>query len=177
MVEAFWKIVWPFLKKNPSYHRIQQLKSWAFIWQGIIYRQGEQPDLLGPEVRLSEVKFFEPQKHGNGLKVEHRNNFVLFQHKVLLVQDQHTVVVDTLSHVSFKEHVSTFKPSILASLLLLAECSSHIQGKKLQISAVSVVTCLQRCMGNWESNNSFTSKRDKLSWCADPFLCALMATN
>lgn len=74
--------------------------------------------------------------------------------------------MDTLSHVSFKEHVSTFKPSILASLLLLADYSSHIQGKKLQISTGSVVTCLQRCTGNQESNNSFTSKRYWLSRCS-----------
>lgn len=119
------------------------------VWQGITHLGGEQPSLLGPDVKLNEIKLFEPQKNGNNIKVGCRNNFGSFHHRVRLVQDQHTLVVGTFSHVSFEGCMYMINFSILADLLSFVRVFlTHGGGKAVQISMGSIVTCLRGCVGN-----------------------------
>ena len=75
--------------------------------------------------------------------------------------------------------MSVINFSTLAGLLLLGKVViRHSGGNAVQISTGSVGTCWWGCGGNeQESENSFTSKRHRLSRCAHPLRCALMATN
>lgn len=127
------------------------------VWQGITYLvgrggvagEGDQPSFLGPDVKFNEIKLFEPQKNVNNIKVGCRNNFVSFHHRVRWVQDQLTVVVGTLSHVSFEGYMYMINFSILAGLLPFVRVFlTHGGGKAVQICMGSIVTCLWGCVGN-----------------------------